>query len=144
MVFYFSYSLAIVIRAQNVEGVKLYFKSNNENCKNPGFFASVFKKIKEGETNIPANLTEFDEWIFIEFALYQVFKPVFGQLDLIYDYIVDAADGDELVLNSLNELWNPLKNFRIFFDLLVKDYYGHSEIFLDRKNMLTPRMIFAK
>ena len=123
--------------------MKLYFKSNNQNCKNPGLFASVIKEIKEGETNIPGNLTEFDQ-LYITDALYEVFWPVFRQLDLIYDYLVDAADGDELVLNSLNELWNPLKNFPIFFDLLVKDYYGHSEIFLDRKNMLTPRIIFAK
>jgi hypothetical protein len=142
-----SYALAIVIRTKDSKAIKLFFKSNNKNCKNPGLFDRVINEMKEGGTKIPKNITEFDSYKNnIEEAIHQVVVPVEEQLELIQDYLVSMDYIKDRPEFGYRFFPNPHYTFDHLFvefcEMFLADHTGSAEMVSDRENLLK-RMVSA-
>ena len=151
--------MAIVIRTKNIEAVKVYYQSNNKNCKNPGLFDRVINEMKVGGEKFLkiSDLKEF-EMLDIEGAILKVFKPIETQLSLLdsfYDdylgwiYNIYNIDTYSIFWDEFHETEHKYQNFRSkvelfleFYKLVTVNNSGSPELSIDAEHLIK-RMVFA-
>ena len=134
-----SYVLAIVIRTKNVDAVKLFFKSNDQNCKNPGLFGRVINEMNEGGTKIPQNVTEFERFSNdFHRAVLDIFKPLLQMKSIrTYAYFNGMDFTRKVICALLTDINNQCETFEWWHG-----YNGLFEPFV--YGFFVSRMVFTK